>query len=141
MMREGMRQIVVMLLLLADLAERAAGAPATVRALTLWWLRQADIVTKEFVTGPVCDTTGRRWSPAVQSVHYGDDPADAMALAASLRRLARAVRCIVLCACCRPDEPLSPSTGRIVRAVGSLPVPGGLVRHTSFAAGPRIDTS
>jgi hypothetical protein len=86
--RSVLMRIVAILLALADLAERAAGASRPVRRQVLWALRQADEVARELVTGSACGGSGDRWPPAATPVRHGFDPADAADLAASLRMLA-----------------------------------------------------
>lgn len=82
---EVLDRVVVILLALAVLAERAAGATGPVRCVVLWVLRQADTVAKDFVAGSSCN--GRRRPPFV-TLRDGDDPAEALNLAASFRMLA-----------------------------------------------------
>jgi len=86
-------RIVALLLALADLAERAAGAPLPVRWLVLWALQEADMVVREYVEDRSAHAAGL-WIPAVITVRYGSEPADAINLALSLRMLARAVQTI-----------------------------------------------
>jgi hypothetical protein len=85
--RNVLMRIAAILLALADLAERAAGASRPVRYQVLWALRQADEVVSEFVTGSACDAACQ-WPPASSPACCGFDPADAENLAASLRMLA-----------------------------------------------------
>ena len=84
--RSVLMRIAAILLALADLAERAAGASRPVRYQVLWALRQADEVVSEFVTGSTCE--GGQWPTASTTACCGFDPADAENLAASLRMLA-----------------------------------------------------
>ena len=84
--RNVLMRIAAILLALADLAERAAGASRPVRYQVLWALRQADEVASAFVTGSPCE--GDQWPPAATPVRCGFDRADAEHLAASLRMLA-----------------------------------------------------
>lgn len=74
-------RIVTMLLALACLADRASRASRPVRAFVLWLLRRAEAAVRECVAGQV-------WPMAIR---VGNDPADALDLAASLRALARAL--------------------------------------------------
>jgi hypothetical protein len=85
--RNVLMRIAAILLALADLAERAAGASRPVRYQVLSALRQADEVVSEFVTGSACDAACQ-WPPASTPVRHSFDPADAENLAASLRMLA-----------------------------------------------------
>lgn len=80
--------IAATLLALAVLAEETAGCSVLARWRTLWYIWQADAVVREFVAGSEWNTAGRLWSPALPAVRYGTDPADALALAVSLRALA-----------------------------------------------------
>ncbi|MFH1794094.1 MAG: hypothetical protein ABIK36_03500 [Pseudomonadota bacterium] len=83
--------IAARLLSLADLAEDVAGRSFLVRWLVLWYVWRADAILREFVAGSEWNTAGRLWSPALPEVRYGTRSADAMALAVSLRALARIV--------------------------------------------------
>lgn len=83
--------IVATLLALAVLAEQTALSSWPVRWRALWYICQADLVVREFVAGSEWNTAGRLWSPPLPAVRYGTDPADAFALAASLRALALVV--------------------------------------------------
>lgn len=85
-------RIVVVLLALADLAERAAAAPWPIRWLVLWAVRQADAVAKDFVAGSAYAASRGQRSPVVMMVRDGSDPAAAFAIAVSLRMLAITVR-------------------------------------------------
>ena len=89
--RSVLMRIAAILLALADLAERAAGASRPVRYQVLWALRQADEVVSEFVTGSPCEARDQ-WPSAATPVRCGFDPADAEHLAASLRMLAFVVQ-------------------------------------------------
>jgi len=86
---EVLERVVAILLALANLAERAAGAPHPVRCVVLWILRQADAVAQEFVEGCRCGDC--RPSDAMNP-HPGSDAADAIALALSFRMLALALQ-------------------------------------------------
>ena len=81
---EAIKSIMAMLFALADLADRASRAPYPVRSFVFWLLRRAEAVAREWVDGPA-----DFWPVAIRA---GDDPADALDLAASFRRLACAVR-------------------------------------------------
>jgi hypothetical protein len=82
--------IAAILLALAALAERAAGAPLPVRWLVLWFLRQAEGVATEFVAGSPGVALGAGASDPTASPH-GCRPSDAIDLAFSLSSLACAV--------------------------------------------------
>ena len=73
-------RIVAVLLALASLAERAAGLPQPVRSAALWFLRPAQSLAWEFVTGQAC--------PEIPCSHRRDERAEAMRLAVSFRALA-----------------------------------------------------
>ncbi|MDP3899210.1 MAG: hypothetical protein Q8Q62_21250 [Mesorhizobium sp.] len=86
---EGMLDgIVALLLSIADLAERAAGAPDAVRHLVLAIIRQGDAVARDFVRAP--DRAPGDAEPAAPI--HSSSAEDAMALASSLRALALLVR-------------------------------------------------
>jgi hypothetical protein len=82
--------IAAILLALAGLAERAAGAPLPVRWLVLWFLRQAEGVATEFVAASAEDMARVTWRSDRTTAH-GSRPTDAIHLALSLSRLACAV--------------------------------------------------
>lgn len=86
--------IAMMLLSLAHLAERAAGASHHARCTALWGLQQADAIVRDFVFDSAWELAGGHWTPAVPEIDYGFEPDDAMALASSLRALALAVLAI-----------------------------------------------
>jgi len=88
-------RIIAMLMALAGLAERAAGAPLPVRWLVLWFLRRGEAVATEFVAGSACVAARGQWLLAPVTVRHGSSPADAIDLALSLTRLARAVAVMV----------------------------------------------
>jgi hypothetical protein len=88
-------RIVAMLIALAGLAERAAGAPYPIRWLVLWFLRRAEAVVTEFVAGSACVAARGQWLLAPVTVRHGSSPADAINLALSLSRLALAVAVMV----------------------------------------------
>jgi hypothetical protein len=88
-------RIVAMLLALAGLAERAAGAPYPVRWLVLWFLRYAEAVVTDFVAGSACVAARGQWLLAPVTIRQGSSPADAIDLALSLSRLALAVAVMV----------------------------------------------
>ena len=82
--------IAAILLALAGLAERAAGAPLPVRWLVLWFLRQAEGVATEFAAASTGGTERVRW-PSDRTTAHLSHPVDAIHLALSLSRLACAV--------------------------------------------------
>ena len=84
---EMMKGIVAMLLSFARLAELVSRAPYPIRSFVLWLLRRAETVVRDWVDGPE-----DFWPDAI---HVGNDRADALDLAASLRALARAVKRMV----------------------------------------------
>ena len=86
--KDVLGSIAARLLALADLADRVAGRSFLIRWLALWYIWRADAVVREFVAGSEWNMAGRLWSPALPAVRYGTDPADARALAVSLRALA-----------------------------------------------------
>lgn len=86
--------IAMMLLSLAHLAERAAGASHHARRRVLWRLQDADAIVRDFVSDSAWELAGGHWTPAVPEIDYGFEPDDAMVLASSLRALALAVLAI-----------------------------------------------
>ena len=82
-----LRSIIALLLSLAGLCELASRAPHPVRCFVLWLMRRAETIARNMVAGPVDDDG--YWPAAVR---VGNEPADALRLAASLRELARSVR-------------------------------------------------
>lgn len=86
--------ITMMLLSLAHLAERAAGASHHARCTALWCLQNGDAVVRDFVADSAWELAGGHWTPALPEIRYGFEPDDAMALANSLRTLALAVQTI-----------------------------------------------
>lgn len=83
-------RIVVLLLALADLAERAAHAPAHRCRLVLGILRRGEAVAHD----AFCVSGNGAAVPCGSPAKAGDAAADAMALATSLRMLALIVRCM-----------------------------------------------
>jgi len=82
-----LRRIVALFVSLAVLAERAAGRSFPVRFLVLCFLRRAEIVA----TGYVLEGHGVPPSACVENAAAGNDPADALLLAARFRALAAAL--------------------------------------------------
>jgi hypothetical protein len=81
-------RIGAILLALAGLAERAAGAPGPVRWFVLWILRYAEAVATDFVA---CSASGAACGRSLalrRTVRHGSGPFDAIDLARSLSRLA-----------------------------------------------------
>jgi hypothetical protein len=97
--------IVALLLALAGLAERAAGASPAARCLALWPLSLADAVARAFIASLPFGCGAR--SPAGSAA--GCDPVDALNLALSLRMLAFTLHGIAATLRRRPlpDEPAS----------------------------------
>lgn len=129
--------IVARLLALADLGEDAAHRSPWVRFCVLWSLCQADAVVREFVAGSTWNPAGRLWTPALPMVRYGTEPADAIALAASLRALALIVHAMVeqirRLALLHPEG----SAGTLDRRLAALLLPPG----RAVAAVTIFDTS
>jgi hypothetical protein len=67
-----------------------------VRWLVLWAAQQADLVVKDYLAGQSSEMAWREWAPAVVQLRYGNEPADALNLALSLRVLACLVRALGL---------------------------------------------
>jgi hypothetical protein len=127
-------RIVVLLLALAGLAERAARAPLPIRCLALWPLRLADAVARDYLAGFACDA--QHVFLPMQSDHEGFAPADALALALSLRTLALTLQAVVEQLRLSSLHPRSPAADD-----GSL---HRLIHNLSATIGPRVpgcDTS
>ena len=82
-----LKGIIALLLSLARLCERASRAPHPVRCFVLWLMRRAESMVRDWVDGP--SDYDEYWPAAIRA---GNEPADALRLAASLRDLARSVR-------------------------------------------------
>ena len=87
--RQALRRIAVVLVALAELAERVAGSPLPVRDFMLWILRRAESVALEFVTTGL-QMTGAPAAP-IALPQAGDRSAEAMRLALCFRALAAAL--------------------------------------------------
>jgi hypothetical protein len=122
-------RIVVLLLALAGLAERAARAPLPIRCIALWPLRLADAVARDYLAG-FADAAPHLF-PATPSDHEGIAPADALALALSLRTLALALQVIVdqmRLSSLHPRSPAITDTG-LLRPIPGLEAALGLRSH------------
>lgn len=141
-----LKRIIAVLFSLADMAERAAGRSFPVRAFLLWVIRR--------VEGPawgLLEEADDNLEPF--SVANGNTPADALALAASLRMVALALQYELArdrvfeawwdqepavqentVAGARPTE-RGGRLSRLASAMGRCLLPAG------FAAVPRLDTS
>ena len=128
--RSVLMRIAAILLALADLAERAAGASRPVRHQVLWALRQADEVVSEFVTGSACDAACQ-WPSASTPVRHSFDRADAENLAASLRMLAFMVQAMAA----RTSRSFSHCGIKFRFAEGELEGPVDLSRNPNAARG------
>jgi hypothetical protein len=80
--RAALGRIVALLRALAGLAERAAVSSAIVRCLVLWFLRRAEAVARDFVTGSPDE-------PCTSMPPAGAGPQEALRLALRFRTLAR----------------------------------------------------
>ena len=85
--RKTLRRIVVLLLALAGLAERASGRSGAVCLLVLWLLRPGEAIARDYVAGLV-GNAGCLPAPIRPG---GDAAAEAVRLAASFRSLAAAL--------------------------------------------------
>ena len=138
--RAALGRIVALLCALAVLAERAAGRSPVVRSLVLWFLRRAEAVACDFVSGgPDAATASMPIAPS------GNAPLDATRLAISLRALARQldIQARLLPATCRRigDDAAASPAGRIPALRDAL---ASLSRLAAFAPGvphPAPDTS
>ncbi|MCV0397216.1 MAG: hypothetical protein K5872_14750 [Rhizobiaceae bacterium] len=130
-----LRRIVALLVALAALAEQAAGRCYLVRCFVLWLLRRAEAVVADFVA----EATGMP-QPAFAGIGTtGNDPEDALLLAARLHALAEALGVLLRLALILP--PLH-GRGRSQRRRGAVPATACRFPRTpdGLAAGP-YDTS
>lgn len=134
-------RIVWLLLALAALAERAAGAPDARRRLVLAIIRSGETVARDAFTAPATDAANIESAPAPVAL-YGDTPEDAIALAMSLRALALIAR--ALAAPHRRLASLMAGNDRDGNGQGSHPARYALGRRVADAVFPpaqRLDTS
>ena len=135
--REKLRRVVALLLALADLAERAAVRPGPFRWLVLWNLWLADAAARDFVAGAGGARASGGGAPALSALRCGHEPAEALALARSLRTLALAVHAMAgrldLLAFLKPSV-------TSCRDADRCRTPGGL-RGSAFSSVPRLDSS
>jgi hypothetical protein len=127
-------RIVVLLLALARLAERAAGAPTVLRWLVLGPLRLADTVAGSYIADLGYDVAGL--PPAAQADRHGFDPAGALALALSLRILALTLRAIIKQMRLSSRHPGSAAESdrclaRLIRIIGNAVRPHAVCHDTS----------
>lgn len=87
---EMLKRIVALLLSLAGLCRLAAHAPHPVRVFVLWLMRCAETSVRDWVFGPV-EEDG--FWPVIR---LGNEPQDALDLAASMEALAAAVKDLAL---------------------------------------------
>ncbi|MCV0393859.1 MAG: hypothetical protein K5872_11855 [Rhizobiaceae bacterium] len=128
-----LRRIAALLVALAALAEQAAGRCYLVRCFVLWLLRRAEAAVGEFVA----ETTGMP-QPAFAGIGTtGNDPEDALLLAARLHALAEALGVLLRLALILP-----PLRGRSPRRREAMPATASRFPRTpgGLAAGP-YDTS
>ncbi len=85
--REALRLIVVLLLALAELAERSARRCLPVRCLTLWLLRPAERAARVFAIEAAC-AASPYFPVDCPALGQGDGPGDAVRLAQRFRVLA-----------------------------------------------------
>lgn len=147
--RDGraLRRIVMLLLALASLAERAAAMPFARRAVVFQILRHAEVAAWGFALGTACVSAARGRDPGrVQDANppgaaagSRDDPAGAARLAA---RLAVSLRMLALIVAGWAAEALSPSAApsSVLRAQ-SPRRPGSSGGWRGPAALPAPDTS
>lgn len=127
-------RIVILLLALAGLAERAAGAPALVRWLVLGPLRLADTVAGAYIADLGYDVANL--PPGAQADRRGFDPAGALALALSLRILALTLQAIITQMRLSSRHPGSAaesdrSFDRLIRILGNAASPHAACHDTS----------
>lgn len=121
-----LRRIVLLLVALAGLAERAAAASWPVRCLVLWLLRRAETAAGDYLF----EATGLG-SPAIAAV--GNGPADALCLAGRFHALAAALGTL-------PPLARSARGPAWRRASAGRAVPGFARFHGGWRPDP-IDTS
>ncbi|MCV0396889.1 MAG: hypothetical protein K5872_09225 [Rhizobiaceae bacterium] len=130
-----LRRIAALLVALAALAEQAAGRCYLVRCFVLWLLRRAEAAVADFVA----EATGMP-QPAFAGIGTtGNDPEDALLLAARLHALAEALGVLLRLALILP--PLR-GRGRSPRRRAAAPAAASRFPRTpgGLAAGP-YDTS
>ncbi|MCV0395504.1 MAG: hypothetical protein K5872_16710 [Rhizobiaceae bacterium] len=132
-----LRRIIAVLVALAVLAERAADRSYPVRCFVLWLLRRAEAVVADFVA----EATGMP-QPAFAGIGTtGNEPEDALLLAARLHALAEALGVLLRCALILPPQSGWRWRGRSQRQRGATPRPGRLaLTPDGLTAGPN-DTS
>ncbi|MCV0397734.1 MAG: hypothetical protein K5878_20465 [Rhizobiaceae bacterium] len=132
-----LRRIIAVLVALAVLAERAADRSYPVRCFVLWLLRRAEAAVADFVA----EATGMP-QPAFAGIGTtGNDPEDALLLAARLHALAEALAVLLRCALVLPPLGGKRWRGRSPSRRGTTPCPGRLaLAPDGLTAGPN-DTS
>gem|GEM_PF-3110427 len=140
---DALYRIVLLLLSLANLAEKAAGRSYSVRSAALAYLWVADAEVRDYIADRAWNETDGHWSPAMPTVRYGTDPADALALAVSLRALAMIILLMATqirrVSLVQQDEASGESVGAVlphqdvVRIVQTM--------CAAAATPPRLDTS
>lgn len=131
--QKTLRRIVVVLLVLAALAERASGRSSLARAMTLPFLRRAEHIAWVFMTG-VTDLLPEQFH---YEVPHDSDPETAIELALRLRLLAAILSALIAW----PGETIwhEVVTGRVLRGLAQ---PIGWFSMTHSAQKPAlIDTS
>jgi hypothetical protein len=105
-----LRRIIVTLVALAVLAERAAGRSWPIRRLVLWMLRRAEFAVGDYVFA----VTGTPPSAFAGIAEDESGPEEAFRLAASFRMLAAALGAVLSIALRRglPAGPVAPCAGR-----------------------------
>jgi hypothetical protein len=130
--RDRLERIAALLLSLAVLAERAASRSAPVRFIVLWILRRAEAVAADFVAGTETYEAllDDQWTIAPD--RSGHTPADALALALSLRLLALGVQAMAAEAAELPGEAsISAYMERLTPITLALTLIAAEVRDTS----------
>ena len=134
--RAALMRIATLLCALAALAELAAGRSAAVRGFVVWLLRRAEAVAWDFVV----DDPDLPFE-ALPSIAADGSPAEAMALAASFRAMARelerqASHLLALAGEGRCEtQPRSSHAAATLRALAeALALPAAFALATSFTA-------
>ncbi len=102
-----LRRIIALLVSFAAIAERCASRSLPVRFLVLWFLRRAEFVA----TGYVLDAYAAPPSDFAEIAAAGNDPADALLLAARFRALAAVLGALLPVTC--PLERRHPRPGTV----------------------------
>ena len=116
-----LRRVIALLVALAALAERVADRSPWVRLFVLWILRRAETAAAEFAF----EETGMPPAALGRIAAVGNDPENALRLAACFRALAAALRALLPIACPFGRRPALLQYAFGPRAPGTSRRPGG----------------